>query len=364
MPTANALHFVGELSFEALSGQQCLTDNLSLQNGKIGHIEEAEGADAMVFAPATCSTISRLAHGMADSLPLQTYLSFRGPCLIIPAMESNMWEHAATQENIEKLQERGCIIVGPESGSLASGREGIGRMSEPADIVENLLLALAPKDFVGQRVLLTAGPTIEDIDPVRFIANRSSGKMGVALARALAQRGASVHLVHGPMSATVPKLPNIAAVSVRNSAQMLTAVLQQIDECDLAIMCAAVADFAPSMMEKAKIKKSGGVPELKFVPTVDIIKTIGGRANRPFLVGFAAETENLVQEAQRKCVDKNCDLVCANDARAMDAEVNEVVMVNKTGKMATLQCATKDVIAHAILDVVNQFRNRAHVISP
>lgn len=352
MPTSNALQFIGALSFEALSGQKCLSDELCVQDGKIAHIEEAEHADALIFAPASANMIAKLAHGMADSLPLQTYLSFRGPVVVAPAMETHMWEHAATQDNVGKLRDRGSVLVGPNAGALASGREGLGRMAEPSEILEAICAALSPKDFAGKRVLLTAGPTIEDIDPVRYIANRSSGKMGVALARALAQRGAQVTLVHGPMSAEVPRLPNIVVEPVRSAAQMYGRVMEHVDRVDIAIMCAAVADFTPSAVSQTKIKKTDGVPQLVLEPTIDILKAVGMRDKRPFLVGFAAETSHMIEEAHRKCAEKNCDLVCANMASAMDADVNEIAIVDQNHNVMQLPRGTKDDVAHGILDAV------------
>jgi len=352
MPTQNALEFVTALSFEAISGQSCLTNALSVDNGKITHIEEAERADAIVFAPATANSIAKMAHGFADSLALQTALSFRGPSVVAPAMESNMWEHEATQENVAKLKARGALFVGPNSGPLASGRDGVGRMAEPSEIFDAILCALTPKDLAGIRVLLTAGPTVEDIDPVRFIANRSSGKMGAALTEALLHRGAQVTLVHGPMSVSLPKAQNLKLISVRSAKEMLEQTLEVVGRAQVAILCAAVADFTPAIKSVQKIKKSQGLPQISLEPTQDILATIGALTNKPFLVGFAAETENLVEEAKRKCIAKNCDLVCANDANAMDDDQNAVTIVDKLGVVSEVARSSKQQVAHQILDVV------------
>lgn len=357
MPTPNALQFVGELSFEALSGQPCLVNPFELHAGQISHIEEAYKADAIVVAPATCDLIAKMANGFADNLILQTLLSFRGPCLIAPAMESLMWEHEATQKNVTTLSERGCVIVGPNAGSLASGRNGIGRMAEPEEILERLFCALSPQDFAGRRVLVTAGPTVEDIDPVRFISNRSSGKMGVAIARALAHRGAEVHLVHGPMSTRVPPLPNIECHPVRSASQMLDRVLDRVENCDTAILCAAVADFTPLETQTSKIKKSSSaIEQLSLSKTKDILATLGRLEHRPILVGFAAETENLEDAAFRKCREKNCDLICGNlvggDTGGFDSDLNQVLIVDRHGNTTLLEQAFKSAIAHQILDAI------------
>lgn len=352
MPTPNALEFVTALSFEAVSGQSVLTNALCVENGKITHIEEAERADAMVFAPATANSIAKMANGFADSLALQTLLSFRGPCIVAPAMESNMWEHEATKENVARLKARGALLVGPNSGPLASGRDGVGRMAEPSEIFDTIECALTPKDFAAIRVLLTAGPTIEEIDPVRFIANRSSGKMGVALTKALLYRGAHVILVQGPISIPFPKHCNLRLIPVRSAKDMLEQTVEHIDDAQLAILCAAVADFTPVNKSVQKIKKSQGLAQISLQPTTDILATIGAMQNKPFLVGFAAETENLIKEAQRKCIAKNCDLVCANEAKAMDADQNAVTIVNKSGVVSEIPRSSKVQVAHQILDVV------------
>lgn len=358
MPTANALHFVGELSFAALSGEDCLTDSLSVVGGKISHIEEAYRADAIVVAPATCDLIAKMANGFADSLILQTLLSFRGPCLIAPAMESQMWEHEATKKNVKTLTERGCVFIGPNSGGLASGRNGIGRMAEPAEILEFLMSALTPKDFAGQRVLVTAGPTVEDIDPVRFISNRSSGKMGVAIARALAHRGANVHLVHGPISAEVPTLPNLQATPVRSADEMYRQTMGIVDGCNIAILCAAVSDFAPTEAAPQKVKKSGADLSIQLRRTPDILASIGALEKRPFLVGFAAETQDLEKETLRKCFEKNCDVICGNivatEDSAFGSSTNQVVIFDRSQTRTELARAHKNDIAMQIADIIKQ----------
>ncbi len=354
MPTANALEFVTALSFEAISGQSVLINALSVIDGKIAHIEEAEKADAIVFAPATANSIAKIAHGFADSIALQTLLSFRNPVVLAPAMESNMWEHEATQTNVETLKSRGYKFIGPNSGLLASGRDGVGRMAEPIEIFDQVLASLSPQDFSGMRVLLTAGPTIEDIDPVRFIANRSSGKMGVALAKALLNRGAHVSLVHGPLSVAMPKGPNLELVPARSAAEMFDKTLERVGNAQVAILCAAVADFTPETKSTQKIKKSQGLGQISLKQTRDILATIGSRQNKPFLVGFAAETGNLLEEAQRKFIAKNCDLLCANHAQAMDQDHNAVSVIGRSGLFKRLEHAPKEQIAHQILNLIRE----------
>ncbi|MBL4817717.1 MAG: bifunctional phosphopantothenoylcysteine decarboxylase/phosphopantothenate--cysteine ligase CoaBC [Deltaproteobacteria bacterium] len=359
MPTKSALDFVTLLSLNTLTGTP-----LRGPLPPIVHIESAYNADALLIAPATANLIARMAHGFADELLLQTYLSFKGPVLLAPAMETNMWEHPATQSNIQILKERGCIIISPESGDLASGREGIGRLVELETIIEHVHFTLAPKDFAGKRVLLTAGPTVEELDPVRYLSNYSSGKMGIALARALAHRGAEVELVHGPLQVPVPKLPNIHAHPVQSAQDMLALSLEYGAKSDIGICCAAVCDFRPENRESRKIKKlpspqggeGPGVRFLELAENPDILKTLASKPNKPFLVGFAAETDFSEQAIIKKCQRKNCDLICANhvnqDQSPFGNNSNQITIANQQGILKQTERLSKDEIANQILDAI------------
>lgn len=360
-PTRGAAAFVTPMTFEALSGAPCLGGVLEMERGKIPHIEEAYIADAAVIAPASADLIARMAQGMADEALLATLLSFRGPLLIAPAMETRMWDHAATQDNVRTLRARGAWCVGPVDGPLASGRSGKGRLAPIDDIVEHLVHALAPKDLEGKRLLVTAGPTVEDIDPVRYLTNRSSGKMGVALARAAALRGARVDLVHGPLRVEVPRTPGIVAAPVRSATEMLDAALSLVHAADAALLCAAVADARPATYVGKKLKKTKGELEaIALMPTADILAALGAhplRQQRRFvLVGFAAETEDVARSAHDKLRRKGCDLVCANDVAeagsGFDVETNRILIVRRDGSEEWLASMSKRAAADRILDEV------------
>lgn len=360
-PTKSAAAFVTPLTFEALAGVPCLGGVLEMEEGKIPHIEEAYRADACVLVPATADLIAKVAHGFADESLLATLLSLRGPLVVAPAMETRMWEHPATKENVRTLRERNALFVGPVEGPLASGRSGKGRMAAVDDILEHVVYALAPKDLAGMRVVVTAGPTAEDIDPVRYITNRSSGKMGTALARAAALRGARVDLVHGPMRAAVPKTPGVVAYPVRSATEMLDATLSLLHATDAALLCAAVADARPATYVGKKLKKTKGELEsIALTPTGDILQTLGAHPahteGRLVLVGFAAETDDVAKYARDKLRRKACDLVCANDVSesgsGFDVDTNRVLLVRKDGSDEWLPPLTKARAADRILDEV------------
>jgi phosphopantothenoylcysteine decarboxylase/phosphopantothenate--cysteine ligase len=359
-PTRSAAAFVTPLTFEALSGRPCLGGVLDVDNGRIPHIEEAHRADAAVIVPASADVLARLAHGFADEALLATMLSFAGPIVIAPAMETRMWTHAATQASTALLRERGALFVGPVEGALASGRSGAGRMSPVDDVLEAVLFALTKKDLAGVRIVVTAGPTVEDIDAVRSITNRSSGRMGTALARAAALRGARVDLVHGPMKIAVPTIPLLLAHAVRSAREMFEVTTALADDADAMLLCAAVADARPATIATRKLKKSKGeLRSIALVPTEDILATLGARASRrqgrPVLVGFAAETSAVAKSAREKLVRKRCDLVCANDVSALgsgfDVGTNRMILVGR-GKDRVLGPASKAEIADGILDEV------------
>ncbi len=370
-PTASAQKFVTPLLFEALSGQPCLVTSLDLDHGKIPHVEEAYRAGVVVVAPASADLLARMAAGFADEAILSLLLSFRGPVVVAPAMESHMWSHPATQQNIATLTSRGVVVVGPADGPLASGRTGQGRLAPIADVVEAVVAALTPKDLTGLRALVTAGPTVEDLDPVRSLTNRSSGKMGVLLARELALRGAVVDVVHGPLKVPVPSTPGLTAVPVRSAADMAAAVLARSDHVDIAVCAAAVADFTPSKVAAQKIKKSAGqageattsAPTLELTATTDILMTLGTRAPRPrVLVGFAAETNDVENNAHGKRERKGCSFVVANDVSAagaadgtgFDVDTNRVFLARDPlrGASLWLPLLSKEETAARIVDEI------------
>jgi len=356
-PTKAALEFVGALSFEALSGERLLGRSLEIDDGKIPHVEEGYAADLVVVAPASADLLAKIAHGFADEGILATLLSYQGPLVVAPAMETRMWEHPATRANVATLVERGAILVGPDEGPLASGREGRGRLAPFDAIVEAILAALAPKDLLAKRVVVTAGPTVEDIDPVRFLSNRSSGKMGVAIARAAAQRGAHVTLVHGPLSVEIPRVAGLVARPIRSAGELKDAVFAEVARgVDAAILSAAVADFRPAVVAQKKIKKGDDARmAIDLVRTEDTLASLGARAERPFVVGFAAETNDVIANAQKKLAKKKCDLIVANDVSApgigFGSDENRVTLVGRDSA-EDLPRLAKDAVADRILDRV------------
>lgn len=357
-PTRAAQAFVTPLLFEALSGHPCLTTSLDVDGGKIPHVEEAYQAAVVVVAPASADLLAKMAHGFGDEAILSLLLSFAGPVVVAPAMETNMWHHPATQQNLQTLQARGVVVVGPVEGPLASGRSGRGRMSPVDDVVEAVVAAAAVRDLVGVRALVTAGPTVEDLDPVRSLTNRSSGKMGALVARELALRGATVTLVHGPLKTTVPKTPGVTSVAVRSAREMADAVFARADGLDVAVLAAAVADFTPKTVAAQKIKKGTDAPVLELTTTTDILKTLGTGPQRPrVLVGFAAETNDVEANAHKKRAAKRCSFVVANDVGAagsgFDVDTNRVYFARATTEAsAWLPQTSKEAAAAAIVDEI------------
>jgi phosphopantothenoylcysteine decarboxylase / phosphopantothenate---cysteine ligase len=364
-PTKAATAFVTPLTFEALSGRPCLGGVLEMEDGRIPHIEEAYAADCAVIVPASADLIAKLAHGFADEALTATLLSFIGPVVIAPAMETRMWTNPATQSNVALLRARSAFFVGPVEGPLASGRAGAGRLALVDDIVEAVLFALAPKDLAGKHVVVTAGPTVEDVDPVRSITNRSSGKMGVALARAAAMRGARVELVHGPLRISLGNTPLLVPHAVRSAKEMLDVTLSFAGEADVMLLCAAVADARPAQQATRKLKKTKGeLQSIALVPTDDILATLGalpsrntkGADKRPLLVGFAAETGEVAKYAREKLARKKCDLICANDVTeagsGFDVDTNRIIVVGGGRKDRVLGPASKHDVANGILDEV------------
>jgi phosphopantothenoylcysteine decarboxylase/phosphopantothenate--cysteine ligase len=354
--TEAATRFVAPLTFETLSRQPVLLDMFTLAyESRIGHIAATARADLFVIAPVTANTIAKLAHGLADDFLTNIYLASRCPVLVAPAMDSDMYQHAAVQENLARLRERGIHVVGPASGELASGLVGPGRLVEPAEIVAAIEKLLAPSgDLAGEMVLVTAGPTREPLDPVRYISNRSSGKMGYAIAEAAARRGARVILVSGPTALDPPREAQV--VPVETAQEMYDAVLAHLEAVTVVIKAAAVADYRPKQVAREKIKKDERVPEVTLESTPDILAEIGKRKGRRILVGFAAETQDLVANARKKLQRKNLDLMVANDVSqpgaGFDADTNLVKILDAKGGVEELPLLPKAAVADRILDRV------------
>lgn len=358
--TEHAARFVPPLTFETLSGNPAYTDTFA-PRAEMEHIALSKWADALVIAPATANCLAKLACGIGDDLLSTAALAMTAPLLIAPAMNANMWRHPATQANLETLLSRGARTVGPGVGHLACGDDDVGRMAEPAEIVEALDGMLnARRDFEGVRVLVTAGPTVERIDPVRYITNRSTGKMGYAIAEAARDRGAEVALVSGPVNLAVPA--GVHMVPVESSAQLCEAVLARGDWADVVIQAAAPADFRPAEYAESKIKKTGEGMTLRLENTTDIAAELG-RRKRPgqVLVAFAAETDDMLENARSKLARKNADLIVANDVSRKDAgfgvDTNAVTLITGEGETALPLMSKRDV-ADGILDAVAALMGR------
>ncbi len=352
--TEHAARFVPPMTFAALSGNPACTDTFAPRM-ELEHISLAKWADAFVIAPATANCLGKLANGIADDLLTTTALATTAPLLIAPAMNANMWRHPATQANLQTLLSRGAKTVGPGVGRLACGDDDVGRMAEPAEIVEALDALLSGKrDFEGVKVLVTAGPTVERIDPVRYITNRSTGKMGYAIAEAARDRGAEVALVSGPVTLAAPA--GVELVPVESSADLCAAVLARGEWADVVIQAAAPADFTPETFAEGKIKKTGEGMVLRLKNTTDIAAELG-RRKRPgqVLVAFAAETDDVLENARGKLDRKNADMVVANDVSRADAgfgvDTNAVTLVTRDGETA-LPLMRKREVADGILDAV------------
>jgi phosphopantothenoylcysteine decarboxylase/phosphopantothenate--cysteine ligase len=356
--TAAAEEFVKPLTFAALTGKKALTDLFAIE-AAIEHISVAQEHETLVIAPATADLIARLAHGLANDFLTTLYLAFTGTVVIAPAMNVNMWRHPATQANLETLRLRGHRIVEPGAGYLACGMTGPGRLAEPEAIAAALVTR---KDLEGETVLVTAGPTQEPLDPVRYISNRSSGKMGYALADAAASRGARVILVSGPVAINPPA--RVEVIRVRTAVEMREAVFERLPGADIVIKSAAVADFHLSKVPEQKVKKTAARISLELDPTPDILAELGRKKTHQLLIGFAAETQNLVQEARRKLESKNCDLVVANNVAGsetgFESDQNEVVLVLKTGENVKVARASKREIADRIFDEALKLRLALH----
>ena len=353
--TANACRFVAPLTFETLSAQPCITDTFDRpERWEVEHVALAQKADLFLIAPATANIMAKMAAGIADDMLSTTVLATRAPVLLAPAMNTGMWEHQATQRNLRTLLERGVLTVGPEGGLLACGDTGTGRMSEPADIVAECVRILTRKaDMQGLRVLVTAGPTREMVDPVRFISNRSSGKMGYALAEAAALRGADVMLVTGPVSIPVPA--GVKVTSIQSTEELLESMLSLCIDRDIVIQAAAPADYRPEKQAEQKLKKQGdGQLTLRLVSTPDVARAVGKQKRMgQTLVGFAAETQRLTEHALDKLKSKSLDMIIANDVTVpgagFDVDTNIVQIITENGS-EQLPLMSKRALADEILD--------------
>ena len=362
MMTQSATQFVTPLTFSALSQEEVTVSlwpesNRSTTSLGVKHIDLGLWADAMLIAPATANMIAKVARGIADDVVSSTVLALRCPLLVAPAMDMDMYLNAATQENLTLLRERGCHVLLPVEGELASGLVGPGRLPEPDAIVAFVesIVKKTPRDLQGRKILVTAGPTHEPIDPVRFIGNRSSGKMGFAIANAAAQRGGSVTLISGPVALATPK--NVSRIDVETAEQMREAVMIQVKKCDAVIMSAAIADYTPKKPAVNKLKKSESPASgltLELTPTSDILGDLGSKKSGVILVGFALETQNELANAKEKLRKKNCDLIVLNSTRdegsAFGAETNVVTLIGKNGKVEKLSRMPKFDVATEILN--------------
>jgi phosphopantothenoylcysteine decarboxylase / phosphopantothenate---cysteine ligase len=375
--TRSATEFVRPLTFEALSGQPVIVEMFDRPNyATIEHISVAREAELLLVAPATANIIAKFAHGVADDFLSTVYLSNTNPVLIAPAMNVEMWNHPATQANIKILRERGVLFVEPGVGYQACGEVGMGRLAEPEQIVERAFEILRDpqssagkgrnpqsEDFTGEHVMVTAGPTVEDLDPVRFITNRSSGKMGYAIAEAARDRGARVTLISGPVN--LPPPDDVETVNVRSTREMFESVMSRLHDVTVFIGSAAVADFRPSRRAAQKIKKHGRKAiTIELEETEDIIAAVGADPNRQgrVVAGFAAESQSLLEHAERKLREKGLDLIVANDITVADAgfgaETNAATILKRDGSRVDLPLQSKRQMADRVLDEILWIRGK------
>jgi len=355
--TQAAREFVTPTTFQAVSGRTVRSDLWDASaEAAMGHIELARWADAVLIAPASADFLARLAAGLADDLLTTLCLATEAPIAVAPAMNHLMWSNAATRANIATLTARSVQILGPGAGDQACGESGEGRMLEPLDLAERLQALLVPANgaLAGRRVLITAGPTRERIDPVRFISNRSSGKMGFAVAQAAREAGASVVLVSGPVSQPTPV--GVRRVDIESASEMLAAVVRELPGTDLFISTAAVADYRPARAAEQKIKKTSDTLELAMERTADVLAAVAARSERPFVVGFAAETESVEQNARTKLLKKNLDMIAANEVghdKAFDCEDNQLIVLTRAGRHE-LARADKLTLARGLIALIAQ----------
>jgi phosphopantothenoylcysteine decarboxylase / phosphopantothenate---cysteine ligase len=350
--TSSGLEFVKPLTYECLSGRNVITDMFPKgQNRDIQHISVAQSIQVLAVVPATANILGKFAHGIADDFLSTLYLATPAPVVIAPAMNVEMWRHPAVQENVNTLKARGHVLIDPEPGVLACGMEGDGKLASVEAIVQQILETLQQgESMAGLRVMVTAGPTLEDIDPVRYLSNRSSGKMGYAVAQAARRRGAEVVLISGPTS--LPDPTGVTKIQVRSAEQMKHEVMSLYDSMDIVVKAAAVADYRPVERHDRKIKKDGAAMTLCLEPTEDILAILGRKKKRQILVGFAAETGNLMEFARDKLDRKNCDLLVANDVSCgiFGEDFSTIHLLDRDREIVMLENKPKTEIADRILD--------------
>jgi phosphopantothenoylcysteine decarboxylase / phosphopantothenate---cysteine ligase len=363
--TRAAQEFIQPLTFASLTNRKVITSLFSQPSDSdtlssaVEHIAVAQENDVLVIAPATADLLAKFACGLADDFLSTLYLAFTGQVILAPAMNTAMWEHQATQENLKTLRDRGCSVIDPDSGWLACGTLGAGRLADPIRIAEHVdSLKRQRKDLEGEVVLITAGPTQEPLDPVRYISNRSSGKMGYAIASAAVKRGARVILISGPVAIAKPH--NVELIPVRTAHEMRKAVLDKVGEATIIIKNAAVSDYCISEVPRQKLKKTAARLSLELDPTPDILAELGQHKGDRLLIGFAAETQNLLEGARRKMISKNCDMLVANlvdqEGLGFESDQNEVEMITRSGQAIHAGPADKKEIAERILDQIALLR--------
>lgn len=354
--TENATNFINPITFESLTGHKCVVDTFDRNfEFKVEHVALAQKADVIMIAPATANVMAKLAYGLADDMLTTTVLASKAPKIIAPAMNTGMYENPATQHNIELLKGYGMEVITPASGYLACGDVGAGKMPEPEDLYEHILRACSyPKDMTGLKVLVTAGPTQESIDPVRYITNHSSGKMGYSIAKVCMLRGADVTLVSGPTSLAYP--PFVEVVPVTTAKDMHEAVTSRSKEMDIIIKAAAVADYRPSQVADEKMKKSNDAMSIPLERTDDILKYLGEhKPEGQFLCGFSMETQNMLENSRKKLTKKNLDMIVANNLKVAGAgfqtDTNVVTLITKDSELE-LPLMEKEEVAHYLLDEI------------
>ncbi len=361
--TGHATQFVGPLTFQSISGFPVIAEMFApTDDPEIKHIQLAQSIDLLLVAPATANTLAKFANGIADDFLSTLYISTTAPVLVAPAMNVEMWAHPATRENVHRLRERGVHFIDPEEGYLACRSVGAGRLAEPDEIVrracEIIGVAACPQDLRGEHVLITAGPTQEAIDPVRFLSNRSSGKMGFAVAEAALARGAKVTLITGPVSIAAPE--GARTISVRSAAEMYEAVRDNLDGATMVVMAAAVADYRPASVHQQKLKKNGSALVLDLEPTDDILAAVTRESGSRVVIGFAAETENVIENAKKKLEERGADLMVANDVSASDSgfdvDTNRIALVSSEG-VVELPLLSKREAAERIIDAAMIMRS-------
>jgi phosphopantothenoylcysteine decarboxylase/phosphopantothenate--cysteine ligase len=354
--TKNAQEFITPLTFQTLSGNPVVTDLFALiEDKKIGHIAVADLAELIVILPATANIIGKIANGIADDFLSTMVMAAKAPVLFVPSMNVNMWENQIFQKNIRRLIESGYHFIEPGEGELACHWYGKGRLAELSEVIEKIEDLFSPKDLDGEKILISGGPTQEPIDPVRFLTNRSSGKMGYALARVARRRGAEVILVTGPTSLPIPG-GDIKVFPVRTAEEMRKAVLTHMKGCSVVIKAAAVSDYRPKKVSQQKLKKDESYRPLELEKTKDILKEVGRMKGNRVLVGFAAETEDLLSHARKKLKEKNLDFIVVNDVTRPDAgfeaETNQVKILYSSGQVKDLPLMSKEEVSQIILNEV------------